>query len=65
MYFGLAGTNSTDGREIIPFFQPEKEEFLEYDVASLVHRLGTTKKPTLGLIRRCPSMPTSISKQVA
>src|SRR5690606_37950567 len=29
LYFGLAGTNSTDGREIIGFFQPEKEEFLE------------------------------------
>jgi gliding motility-associatede transport system auxiliary component len=54
MYFGLAGTNSTDGREIIPFFQPDKEEFLEYDVASLVHRLGTTKKPTLGLISALP-----------
>src|SRR5512138_1517263 len=54
MYFGLAGTNSTDGREIIPFFQPDKEEFLEYDVASLIHRLGTTKKPTLGLISALP-----------
>ncbi|HKQ14263.1 MAG TPA: Gldg family protein [Steroidobacteraceae bacterium] len=54
MYFGLAGTNSTDGREIIPFFQPDKEEFLEYDVASLIHRLGTTKKPVLGLISALP-----------
>jgi ABC-type uncharacterized transport system involved in gliding motility auxiliary subunit len=54
LYFGLAGTNSTDGREIIPFFQPDKEEFLEYDVASLIHRLGTTKKPTLGLISALP-----------
>jgi ABC-type uncharacterized transport system involved in gliding motility auxiliary subunit len=54
MYFGLAGTNSTDGREIIPFFQPDKEEFLEYDVASLIHRLGTTKKTTLGLISALP-----------
>src|SRR6185295_3708209 len=33
LYFGLAGTNSTDGRAAIDFFQPEKEEFLEYDVA--------------------------------
>jgi ABC-type uncharacterized transport system involved in gliding motility auxiliary subunit len=54
MYFGLAGTNSTDGREVIPFFQPDKEEFLEYDIASLIHRLGTTKKPTLGLISMLP-----------
>ena len=54
LYFGLAGTNSTDGRETIGFFQPDKEEFLEYDVASLIHRLGTTKKPTLGLISALP-----------
>ena len=24
LYFGLAGTNSTDGREVIAFFQPDK-----------------------------------------
>jgi ABC-type uncharacterized transport system involved in gliding motility auxiliary subunit len=27
LYFGLAGSNSTDGREVIGFFQPDKEEF--------------------------------------
>ena len=54
LYFGLAGTNSTDGREVIAFFQPDKEEFLEYDVASLIHRLGNPKKPTVGLISALP-----------
>jgi ABC-type uncharacterized transport system involved in gliding motility auxiliary subunit len=54
LYFGLAGTNSTDGREVIGFFQPDKEEFLEYDVASLIHRLGNPKKPTVGLISALP-----------
>jgi ABC-type uncharacterized transport system involved in gliding motility auxiliary subunit len=54
LYFGLAGTNSTDGREIIGFFQPDKEEFLEYDVASLIHRLGNPKKPTVGVISALP-----------
>ncbi len=54
LYFGLAGTNSTDGREIIGFFQPDKEEFLEYDVASLIHRLGNPKKPTVGVISSLP-----------
>ena len=44
LYFGLAGTNSTDGREIIGFFQPDKEEFLEYDVASLVYRLAQSEE---------------------
>ena len=50
LYFGLAGTNSTDGRETIGFFQPDKEEFLEYDVASLVYRLANPKKPVVGLL---------------
>ncbi|MDP8985039.1 MAG: Gldg family protein [Pseudomonadota bacterium] len=50
VYFGLAGTNSTDGRSAIPSFQAEREEFLEYDVAKLVHELGTPKKPVIGLM---------------
>ena len=50
LYFGLAGTNSTDGRSAIPSFQPEREEFLEYDVAKLIHELGTPKKPVIGLM---------------
>jgi len=54
VYLGLAGTNSTDGREIIPFFQPEKEEFLEYDVASLVHRLSNPKRSVVGLMSGLP-----------
>jgi ABC-type uncharacterized transport system involved in gliding motility auxiliary subunit len=50
LYFGLAGTNSTDGRSVIPNFQPDREEFLEYDVAKLIHELGTPKKPVIGLM---------------
>jgi ABC-type uncharacterized transport system involved in gliding motility auxiliary subunit len=50
VYFGLAGTNSTDGRSAIPSFQPDREEFLEYDVAKLIHELGTPKKPVIGLL---------------
>jgi len=54
VYFGLAGTNSTDGREIIGLFQPDKEEFLEYDVASLIYRLSNAKRATVGLISALP-----------
>jgi len=50
LYFGLAGTNSTDGRSAIPNFQPDREEFLEYDVAKLIQELGTPKKPVIGLL---------------
>jgi ABC-type uncharacterized transport system involved in gliding motility auxiliary subunit len=50
LYFGLSGTNSTDGRASIPAFQADREEFLEYDVAKLIHELATPKKPVIGLI---------------
>ena len=50
LYFGLAGTNSTDGRAAIPSLQPEREQFLEYDVAKLIQELGTPKRPVVGLM---------------
>jgi len=46
-YFGLAGTNSTDGRAAIEFFDPNKEQFLEYDVVKLVYQLANPKKPVV------------------
>jgi ABC-type uncharacterized transport system involved in gliding motility auxiliary subunit len=57
IYFGLAGTNSTNGQSSIPFFQPDKESFLEYDVAKLIHELSVAKKPTIGLISSLPIAP--------
>ena len=50
VFFGLAGTNSTDGQSVIPFFQPDKEVFLEYDIAKLVHSLVVGKKPVVGVL---------------
>ncbi|WP_455205999.1 Gldg family protein [Kaarinaea lacus] len=53
-YFGLVGTNSTDDKEVIPFFQLEKEASLEYDVTRLVHKLSNPKKQVVGLISTLP-----------
>jgi ABC-type uncharacterized transport system involved in gliding motility auxiliary subunit len=50
LYFGLGGSNSTDGRSAIPNFQADREEFLEYDVAKLITELGTQNKPVMGLL---------------
>jgi ABC-type uncharacterized transport system involved in gliding motility auxiliary subunit len=54
LYFGLAGTNSTDGRSAIPAFQPDREEFLEYDVAKLVQELAKPQKTVIGLMSSLP-----------
>ena len=50
LYFGLTGTNSTDGRSSIPSFQADREEFLEYDVTKLIHELAAPKKVVIGLM---------------
>lgn len=49
LYFGLAGTNSVDGEEVISFFQPDREAFLEYEVTKLLYSLGSDSKPQLGI----------------
>jgi ABC-type uncharacterized transport system involved in gliding motility auxiliary subunit len=58
LYFGLAGTNSTDGHAAIEFFDPSKEEFLEYDVVKLVYQLANPKKPTIGWLSTLPMQPS-------
>jgi len=53
-YFGLAATNSTDDKEVVPFFTPEREAFLEYDLTKLVLSLATPKKKTVGVLSSLP-----------
>ncbi|SEH05665.1 Gldg family protein [Candidatus Venteria ishoeyi] len=53
-YFGLMGSNSTDGEESIPFFNPNREEFLEYDITQLVYRLAHPDKKVVGLMSSLP-----------
>ena len=50
IYMGLAGTNAVDDVEIIPFFQPDKEAFLEYDIAKLVSKLSSPERSIIGLV---------------
>jgi len=54
LYFGLVGTNSTDGTEIVEFFQDGREEFLEYDLTRLVHNLAKPKKKVVGILTALP-----------
>jgi ABC-type uncharacterized transport system involved in gliding motility auxiliary subunit len=54
VYFGLAATNSTDDQQVIPFFQPDRERFLEYDLTKLIHSLAFPKKTVVGVVTRLP-----------
>lgn len=55
VYFGLAGTNTVDDLEIIPFFDQRREEFLEYDLTQLVDNLSSLgPKRVVGLMSSLP-----------
>lgn len=49
-YFGMAATNSTDDQGLIPFFNPEREALLEYDLARIFYDLAHPKKKVVGVI---------------
>jgi ABC-type uncharacterized transport system involved in gliding motility auxiliary subunit len=50
VYFGVAGTNSVGDEDTIGFLQPEKETFLEYDLAKLIYNLSNPDKTVVGLL---------------
>lgn len=65
-YFGLQGVSATDKRETIPFFDPQKEQFLEYDVSRLIYLLSDAKKTVVGLMSWLPmegSQPSPFQQQ--
>jgi len=67
VYFGLAGTDSTDDQQVIAFFHPERERFLEYDLTRLVHALAFPKRTVVGLLTGLPldgEEPTPIVAQL-
>ena len=53
-YFGLAGTNSVDDEEVIPFFASEREQSLEYDLTKLVYNLTSPEQRVVGLLSSLP-----------
>ena len=53
-YFGLAATNSTDDQQVIPFFNLDREQFLEYDLVKLLYALSEPNRPKVGLISSLP-----------
>lgn len=54
LYFGLVGTNSVSDQQTIPFFDPSRNDQLEYDVTQLVYRLSHPKQPVVGVLSTLP-----------
>ena len=49
-YFGLVGNNSEGKTALMPFIDPSKEAFLEYDLAKLLSKLRVEKPPVLAVL---------------
>ncbi len=79
VYFGMAvisGDGDGQSREVVPFFQPDRQELLEYDIARMMYQASRVKKPKVGLIsnleinggfdmmRRAPKEPWFVMKQL-
>ncbi len=53
-YFGVAGVNAAGKRRVLPYFQAEQEESLEYELSGLVYGLANPQKKVVGLISDLP-----------
>jgi len=54
LYFGVVATNGIDDIEVLPFIDPKRERFLEYDITRVMHRLSHRDKPKMGLVSGLP-----------
>ena len=53
-YLGLVGSGATDEKEVIPFFQMDREQSLEYDITRLIYNLSHPVKKPVGIISTLP-----------
>jgi ABC-type uncharacterized transport system involved in gliding motility auxiliary subunit len=54
VYFGLAGTNLLDDQRTVPFFQADRERFLEYDLTKLIYELSNPARSIVGVMSSLP-----------
>ncbi len=63
-YLGLVAFNSVGQMRAIPFFYPEREELLEYDVTRMIFQLTSKERKKVGIISALPlRMPAAAATQ--
>lgn len=50
LYLGLAISNARDDTRSIPFFHPDRQRFVEYEITKAVYDLAQQKRPIIGLL---------------
>lgn len=54
VYMGVVMEDSTDRATTIPYFPPDRERFLEYDLVKAIYSLSTNKLPKVAVISSLP-----------
>lgn len=49
-YFGLAAVSEMGKDAVIPFFEPDRQEFVEYDISKLITQITQREKRKVGII---------------
>ncbi len=59
IYFGLTGANAIDDKRTLPFFDPARELFLEYEITRLIFELEHPDRTRIALITSLPMDPAT------
>jgi ABC-type uncharacterized transport system involved in gliding motility auxiliary subunit len=55
-FFGLLCQTQFGVEKVIPFFAPDRQNFIEYDISYLIDRAVTRQKKTIGVLSSLPVM---------
>ena len=64
-FFGLVVQTPFGVEKVIPFFSPERQNFVEYDISYLIDTAITRQKRTVGIISSLPVMGDDMSGYMA
>ena len=54
IYLGLAATNALDDQQVIGFFDPQQESFLEYEISKLIYQLSDPEPVKVAVLTGLP-----------
>ena len=63
-FFGLVARNELGKKKVIPMFQRERQELVEYDISKLINSVTRTKKRRLGILSTLPVMGIKMTPAV-
>jgi len=64
-FFGLAIQTQFGVEKVIPFFSPDRQNFVEYDISYLIDTAVTRQKKKIGIVSSLPVMGQDVSGYMA